>query len=103
VTDADVVVVRLNGGPASGAVLEVNADRVAELDLPQLTVTPAGRLYDRRARRYVPGAVVVERPDGTPGKPPMRGRPSTNLGLRSGQVPEHRPSLPRPPRATAPR
>lgn len=99
----DVVVVRLHGGDVDGAVIEVNADRVAELDLRQLTVTPAGRLYDRRKRTYVPSAVVVERPDGCPGKPPMRRRPSTNLGLRSGQVPEHRPSLPRPPRATAPR
>lgn len=65
----------------SGAVLllpERVAERVTELDL---TVTPAGRVYDRGRQRYVEGAEVVEVPAAQraqPGAAPARRRRRTS-------------------------
>lgn len=99
----DVVVVRLNGGPAAGAVVELPANQVDRLDIRRLTITPTGKLYCRTTQRYVSGAVVVERPGPAKPKRERRPRPSSNLELRENELPQHKPSKARPPRATAPR
>jgi hypothetical protein len=59
----DVVVVRIRGGRASGAVVEMPIERMVELEVSSLSVSPAGLLHDDRAGRYVPGAVVVVNPN----------------------------------------
>ena len=55
----------LTGGPASGAVVEVPPQRMQEIvsDVAHLSVSVAGLLYNRRAGRYVQGAVVVVNPN----------------------------------------
>jgi hypothetical protein len=53
-------------GTFAGVVVECEpavAQRLTAMPLARLTVTPAGRLYDREAQRYV-SARVVELPHG---------------------------------------
>jgi len=59
---SDLVTVELKGGRVSGALVELPADRVGALNLGELTVSAAGKLYDRSTGAYVPRSRVVRRP-----------------------------------------
>ena len=70
----DLQTVKFSGGHLDGAVLALPPEVAARVDRADLTVTPAGKVYDMLARSIVRGAEVIELPNAQRMAAPSRRR-----------------------------